>query len=397
MVDYLAPFWELFRHDSRLRFRLLLLFPSEGGGEEYRHVAQKLPVRQIEMGMPSSSATAPDIAGGRHAGGLRGARLRPWDLVVYADHGDPGFLLRSPSVYIGHGPKCKTYDGTEYAYSSHSFDRSGHRLYSLMFAETEAEKTKVVTEDPGLKEIVTVVGNLESDAVLAQLPRRSEFRVQFGFQPGEIVVLVLSTWRDHCLWRTMGDALLEEIRKCKSDFRFVLSAHPHEYRKQPGGGRVWGEYLRSQRQHGLIVREPSESWIPYMVASDIVVSDFTGLIEYAVLLERRIVLTPVPEAQIWQDSVVAKVRGFAPILDDARFLRDRLMEAQANYPMEQLRQLARLVHPYPGEAAGRIRQAIYRALDLAPLEAARADARCFVECRSCLRVRSFCYFALGDL
>ncbi len=36
---------------------------------------------------------------------------------------------------------------------------------------------------------------------------------------------------------------------------------------------------------GFIVREPSESWIPYMVASDIVVSDFTGLIEYAVLLE----------------------------------------------------------------------------------------------------------------
>jgi hypothetical protein len=111
-----------------------------------------------------------------------------------------------------------------------------------------------------------------------------------------------------------------------------------------------------------------------MVASDIVVSDFTGLIGYAVLLEWRIVLTQVPEAKIWQDSVATKVWEFAPILDDARFLRDRLMEAQGNYPMEQLRQFAGLVHPYPGEAAGRIRQAIYRALDLAPFEAARGSS-----------------------
>ena len=377
MADYLAPFWELFRHDSRLRFRLVLLFALEEGAEAHRSVAQKLPTPQISQ---------------------RGMRLRPWDLVVCANHCLPRFVPRSPSVYIGHGPKCKAHDGTELAYSSASFDRSGRPLYSLMFAETEAEKSKEVTVKPGLSDIIAVVGNLESDAVLAHLPRRSEFRKQFGFQTGETVVFVLSTWGEHCLWHTMGDALLEEMGKLNSEFRFVLSAHPLEYhnpatvssavndeiqewkresrfvlrahpvevRKKPEGGRVWGEYLRSQKQHGFIVREPSESWIPYMVASDIVVSDFTGLIEYAVLLERRIVLTPVPGAQIWQDSTIAEVRKFAPILDDARFLRDRHTEAQANYPMEQLGQLARLVHPYPGEAAGRIRQAIYKVLGLAP-------------------------------
>jgi hypothetical protein len=276
-------------------------------------------------------------------------------------------------------------------------------MYSLMFGETEAEKSKAATERPGLGDIIAVVGNLESDAVLAHMSQRSEIRKQFGFQTGETVVFVLSTWGEYCLWHTMGDALLDEMRKLKSEFRFVLSAHPDEYltpatesnavvedveeqkrksgfvpdaqpdevRKKPKGRRVWGEYLRSQRQHGFIVREPSESWIPYMVASDIVVSDFTGLIEYAALLKRRIVLTPVPEAKIWQESAVAEVRKFAPILDDARFLRDRLTEAQSNYPMEQLGQLARLLHPYPGEAAGRIRQAIYKVLDLTPLEAGR--------------------------
>jgi GNAT superfamily N-acetyltransferase len=382
MADYLAPFWELFRHDPRLGCRLVLLFPSKEEDDGNRSVAGKLPIRQVSQ---------------------RGMRLRPWDLVVCANHCLPKFVPSSPSVYIGHGPKCKARDGTELAYSDASFDRSGHPLYSLMFAETETEKSKEVTERPGLSDIIAVVGNLESDAVLAHLPRRDEYRKQFGFQAGETVVFVLSTWGEHCLWHTMGDTLLEEMRKLTSEFRFVLSAHPLEYhkpatvinavrdeirewkresrfvlrehpveaRKQPEGGRIWGEYLRTQRQHGLTVREPSESWIPYMVACDIVVSDFTGLIEYAVLLQRRIVLTPVPNTQIWQESAVAEVRKFALILDDARFLRDRLTEAQANYPMEQLGQLARLVHPYPGEAAGRIRKPIYKVLGLAPLEAGR--------------------------
>ncbi len=122
---------------------------------------------------------------------------------------------KSPSVYIGHGrgnvkrsmePNGRT-DPT-------ALTGPGHPLYSLMFAETEPEKSNAVTARPELGEIVAVVGNLESDAVAANLPRRAEIRKQFGFEPGETVVFVLSTFGTSIAfgipWATLSS------RRCES-------------------------------------------------------------------------------------------------------------------------------------------------------------------------------------
>jgi hypothetical protein len=183
---------------------------------------------------------------------------------------------------------------------------------------------------------------------------------------------VLSTWGEFCLWRTVGDALLEQARELQGRYKFVLSAHPHEYAVKPEGQRIWGEYLRTQQQYGFLIREPSESWIPYMVASDIVVSDYTGLIEYAVLLDKPLVLSPVPEALIWKGSVTAKVREFSPILQD-RELRDCLEIAERLYPFEQLRELAREANPFPGQAAQRIRREVYDLLGISMSSQSRSS------------------------
>jgi len=343
MVDYLRPFWELFRDDPRLSFRLVLLLSAQGrlSAERLKYIDDNLPLPRVQD---------------------RWARTRAWDLVVCADHSLTGFVRLSPAVYIGHGPKCKVYDGTEYAYSSASLDRHGRVVYTKMFAETEEDQRRAIADKPNLKDIVTVVGNLENDKVVANAGRREELRAQFGFAPDDVVVYVLSTWGEHCVWHTIGDGLLEQARTLPPGFKFILSAHPNEYLAQPGSQRVWGEYLRTQKQYGFLVREPSESWIPYLVASDIVISDYTGLIEYAVLLQKRIVLTPVPEDLIWQESVTGRIREFAPRLDDPRNLHQCLIEARDNYPEDKLRELAQFVHPYPGEAAGRIRREIYALL-----------------------------------
>jgi hypothetical protein len=243
-------------------------------------------------------------------------------------------------------------------------DRWGRVSYRKMFAESEEERSKAIQLRPSLQDIVTVVGSLENDRVLENTARRDEFRGSLGYAQQDIVVLILSSWGEHCLWHTMGDSLLEEARRLMRQYKFVLSAHPHEYRAQPPGQRVWGEYLRSQRQYGFIVREPAENWIPYMVASDIVVSDFTGLLQYAVLLEKPIVLTPVPKQAMWEDFVATRIRKIVPMLPNAQSLRERLADARERYPREKVREIAEFVHPHPGEAAGRIRKEIYRLLKM---------------------------------
>lgn len=65
--------------------------------------------------------------------------------------------------------------------------------------------------------------------------------------------------------------------------------------------------------------------------------------------------------------VTWKVRQFAPILSDARMLRECLLKAKDGYPFEKLHQLAQTIHPYPGEAAERIRKEIYNLLGIPAL------------------------------
>ncbi|MBN2137844.1 MAG: hypothetical protein JW720_08555 [Sedimentisphaerales bacterium] len=294
------------------------------------------------------------------------ARARAWDLVVCADHCFGGTTRRSPAVYIGHGSPNKVLAGetTGYVCSDRAYDRKGRPLYARIFLERDEEKSLALASCHGSRDIFRVVGSMEHDDLLAQADRRDEFRLELGYKPRDVVVLILSTWGEHCLFHTMGDELLEEARKMRGEFKFILSAHPHEYRPKPAGQRVWGEYLRSQREFGFVVREPSESWISYLVASDIVLSDYTCLAQSAVLLEKPIILTPVPEELIWRGSVTWKIRQFAPILNDARELRQALTSAMNTYPMEKLHELAKSMNPHPGEAAVRIRKEIYDLLGI---------------------------------
>jgi hypothetical protein len=355
MADYLAPFAALFRNDPRIRFHAV--FQCQGVPQDrVRHMKEQLPFPEAR---------------------LPGSRSVAWDLLVCADHCLNTTCLRSPVVFLGHGLHGKRLPGaaTEYAFGELARNPKGRIIYRRLFVAREADATAALAEDPTWKEVVAVVGDLQNDNLLAQTARREGFRKELGFGPRDTVVFFLSTWGPHCLLHQMGDELLRQARALQNEFRFMLSAHPHEYRPQPDGQRVWGEYLRSQRQYGFIVREPSEDWIPYLVASDIVVSDYTNLVQSAALLEKPIILTPVPDDVLCQGSTTWQLRQFAPVLNDARRLREYLVETREDYPRDKLRNLARTVHPHRGEAAERIRGEIYALLRLPPPGGSRRSRR----------------------
>jgi len=348
MAEHLRYFCKLFEDDSRLRFNVL--FPAYArkdiSGEE-RGIDGCLPVPEI---------------------GFVSAYSRDWDLIVLPSHA-PRFLaaMRStPAVFIGHGPHSGSEAGGTgaSAYGKPAFDRKGRPFYRRMFVSEPMIRDLAIQNNPVLSDVVTVVGSVANDRLLAQCDQRDEIRRCFGFRPNDIVVFVLSTWREHCLFHTVGDAFLEEAKKLMGEFKFVLTIHPNEYRPKPPGQRVWGEYLRTQKQSGFVVREPADDWKPYMVACDIIVTDHTCLAEYGVLLEKPIIRVPVPDECIWKDSITWKIGEFAPVLDDMRNLRKALREATTDYPLDKLKALAKQMNPYAGQSTERVKKEIYEILGL---------------------------------
>ena len=344
MVDYLVPFLSLFAADERLKF--FITYPPDRNSADPTNSMRK------------AFGHLPEV--GRYA-----ARLRLWDLVVCADHCFGDGRRRSPSVYIGHGAKSKTLPGseTEYTYGPAAVDKHNHPAYRTMLEDNEHYATAAISTNPQLREVIKVVGHPDLDRLPAAAAQRDSYRAQLGFAPNDRVVLFLSTWGPNSLCHIMGDALIEQARQMQSTHRFILSVHSHEYRPK-AGARVWGDYFESLASEGFTVRNPHDDWLPYLVASDCVVSDHCGLNEYAVRLHKPLVFTPIPDSRIWKSSLTWAARQTFPIITQGSELPSAITTAMATAHADHVPVLPSSSEVQVGATETNIRREIYELLKL---------------------------------
>jgi hypothetical protein len=344
---HLAEVWDIIKADPRLDCYLRMPYIEHRPGE-FDEIRKVLPLPEV----PSFWASAGQ-----------------WDLVVMADHlmADRVANERQRILRISHGFPGKRVGGQLYAFGPRAYARNGRIRYSRMFVPSQAVKEWALRMDRAFEDIVTVVGSTGDDKMLAEVDRREEYRAKFGFKPDETVVFATGTWGPHSLFQKMGDALLAGARALRDQFRFIFSVHPIEYRPKPPGERVWGEHIREQAKDGFLIREPSENWVPYMVASDILLTDHTSLALHGALLERPFVFCPVPDELVEAGTVIRQIRDISPILrPDASNLRQALLKARNGYPLDELREIASQVNSYPHQATDHMRAAIYEQLRLSP-------------------------------
>lgn len=350
MAGYLNDIWELLRDDKRLHFYLLA-----GEGEKKRDdwalTLKFLPVEHVST---------------------RWAYKRSWDMILTSIHEGHGENLiaadRNPGVFIPHGIAAgvKYVDEEEdYPFSKLALDENEKARYARIFAASHFVRDKGIKQTPALKEAAVAVGDPHNDKMLALAERRDEIREQLGIKPKDKVVLVCSAWSPKGLYKTMGDAILTEGRKLLGDFHIILNCHPHLYRPEKDGGRIWGEYIRTQKPYGFLVREPDEDWMPYMVACDVLLTDYSSLALHGILLGRPAVYIPIPDDFLVPGALVWRYRELSPTLKpDASNLRECLYQALNDYPVDKLRELAGDVNSYPGECAQRMRKELYAVLKL---------------------------------
>ena len=348
LVDYLSDVWELINDDQDLVFCLYLVHGDTRPGEVAR-AAQVLPVRRIDKVE---------------------LYLTHWDLVMVADHVHAGTGLTYvngfswPTLFTNHGIPSGLVDGECYEYGKGCYDEKGRIRYTRILAASEADRRVALAMDPGLSEKVLVVGSLKGDRLVEMARTRDEIRHRLGIGRGEVLVLITSTYGPHCLFNMMGDALLVEIRRLSHLFRFALTIHPMEYRSPATGTRSWGDRLSDLRREGFLVADPGERWEPYLVASDVIVADHTSLALYGMALRRPYVYAPIPEALVGKSTLTRRLLGISPTLrPDASNLRESLVQALKEYPLEMLAELDQQLNSFPGEAKARVRQAVYELLN----------------------------------
>lgn len=352
MAEYLEPVWKAVRNDDRVRFHVT--FPDdEKTHHELSRIRAKLGVQEVP---------------------LRWAYVKPWDLIITADHGHAELATRTrcPVIYTGHGITGKVLagEGGDYSYGPRTRGPDGTPRYTCMLEASESNRRRIVVEHPEYADVIRVVGSLKDDEVLDQLQNRRAFREQLGFRDEDTVVFVIGSWGPQSLFHTIGDGLIDAARAL-SDYRFILCTHPHEYRPRPAGKRVWGEYLRALREEGFSVREPDQSWVPYLVASDVLITDHTSLSIYGVLAGKPMIWSPVPDEVIQEGSALWKLRAICHILEDPRRLGEELAHALTEFPHDRLGELASEINSRPGRSRQLVRELIFGLLDLEPRR--RAD------------------------
>lgn len=293
----------------------------------------------------------------------------PWDLVCVASHArafSAGRLI--PKVYLGHGISGgKRLHGFVDEFAPGFMYRNGRRVYDRLFARGEDGKDLAVRCDPGLESAVVVVGDIIADELLELNRRRAEVRASLGISPEEFVVAVLSTHGPQGILGHYQNRFVTAVARLAESRRVLVVNHPFNvYSRMHPAIREVSLRLLEAPPAGVRVNAPEEPIGPALVAADMAISDHTSTALYFSQLGRPIIPLPSPAYPPDRDSPFWQICRFAPMAADPEGMSDAVARALEQYPLEKLREFARSLVAWPGEARARWRAELRALVGLDP-------------------------------
>lgn len=255
-----------------------------------------------------------------------------WSLIVCPNMDYPFWLKRGtiPVLYIGHGSGGISYDGgkTSYDYSSASLDEKGRPLFDIML-EPNKETAKFMKEDPVYGPVIRSNGYRFAYKFKEAAAKKKEYQRALGIPEGKKVVSVWGSWNKESLFHVLGPELFAVCRELKKqDYEFIFSIHPREYQRYDDHIEPLGELVEKQREEGFVVRSPGEDWLPYMMASDLILVDYSAMLSLAVLAGRKVILSDFPDGRIWNRSMYYEIKQVFPVIASAGELAQALREVE---------------------------------------------------------------------
>lgn len=265
---------------------------------------------------------------------------RYWDLIVCPDLDYPFWLFKGtiPLLYIGHGISNVSYDRgkTVYDYGPESYDENGEFLFDKVLEPNRRIAALMKEGDRKFEDLICHTGYRFAGKIKAESEKGAWYREQLHIPPDRPVVSFFGSWNRESLFHVLGEGLFDVCDRLKEQYSFIFSIHPREYREYDPEIKPMGALVEQQREKGFTVRSPGEDWIPYIMASDVAVVDYSTMMSLAVLAGKRVIVSEFPDEKVGACSLAYQLKRTFPVLKDADGLESALQQVLEVPMFEQM-------------------------------------------------------------
>jgi len=221
---------------------------------------------------------------------------------------------------------------------------------------------------------IRLVGYPKLDALVNETWNRPTVLQSLGLDPARPTVLYAPTWSPESSLNAMGTELIHGLMRTDANVIVKLHDRSRDVRTRYSGGVDWVETITPLLAAGRGALAPGHDISPYLVASDLMITDHSSAGFEYLLRDRPIVRIHRPslirEANIHPDYVdlLASVSKSVETVDDALAAVSRGL-ASPDALSERRRTVASDLFYRPGGATARALRHLYEAIDLDPAPA----------------------------
>lgn len=263
-----------------------------------------------------------------------------WDLKIFPDHCPLQFPVRDGvSILASHGlVKSRSSPSGSFYFDRNRALLQGKPVYDYVLSPSWEQAAFGESLMPELRGRIRVVGDIRVDRMLADAAALQKDLSGIGGPPR---LLVMSTWGQASLLESLGKALLPSLLdiQLRGIFDVTITSHPNLWDRSKSS-RDWESILVDFGSQGLAIELPGSPWEPTLASADLVLSDHTSLMANYLFLNRPILLAPVADGVVADDTLFAWLKDRVPSLDPDLNLEEQLVSA--------------LMTPIPPEASRKV-------------------------------------------
>lgn len=278
--------------------------------------------------------------------------------IMVLPHG-AGYAKRTPGRDTSH----RTAARPVYGLGTEHLIFEGRVVPASIVLSHERQRDMLAQSCPDAVAAALVAGDPCFDRLVVSTRRRPDYRAALGVRPGRELVVVSSTWGGQSLFRRCAGLFAALLRQLDSRCYAVAALfHPAVWFGH--GRRQLRAWLADERAAGLTLVEPEADWRAAIVAADYVIGDHGSVPTYAASIGLPVLSTEPPPDEVDERSAQAFVASRVPRIGGTADLRRQLGHAAAELPPDRANAVAAHLTSEPGQAHRRLREEMYRLLDL---------------------------------